>query len=129
MSQRTPLGRVRGLGSAKDGTAHWWAQRVTAVALVPLVLWFVASVAASAGADHATARAWLADPLVAVPMILLIAAGFHHAQLGLQVVIEDYVHVEWVKLFGIVVIRLAAIALSVAAIFAVLRISFGGGPA
>ena len=94
MSLRTPLGRVRGLGSAKEGTAHWWAQRLTAIALVPLVLWFAVSLIVLAGADHATVAAWLRDPVAAVLMLLLILAGFHHAQLGMQVVIEDYVHSE-----------------------------------
>ncbi len=125
MSRRTPLGRVRGLGSAKQGTEHFWAQRVTAIALVPLALWFVAALAAHAGADHATARAWLAEPFTAVAMILLVVTGFHHAQLGLQVVIEDYVSTEWVKVFSIIVVKLAAVALAVAAIFSVLMIAFG----
>ncbi len=125
MSLRTPLGRVRGLGSAKEGTEHFWAQRVTAIALVPLALWFVASLAAHAGADHATASAWLAEPFTAVVMILLIGAGFHHGQLGLQVVIEDYVATEWVKVSSIIVVKLAVVALAVAAVFSVLRIAFG----
>ncbi len=125
MIRRTPLGRVRGLGSAKEGTEHFWAQRVTAIALVPLALWFVASLAAYTGADHATAKAWLAEPFSAVVMILLVVAGFHHAQLGLQVVIEDYVSTEWVKVFSIIVVKLGALALGVAAIFSVLKIAFG----
>ena len=84
MSLRSPLGRVRGLGSARDGTAHWWAQRVTALALVPLTVWFVAGVATNLGADHAAFVTWIGDPLVAVVMLLAVLAGFHHAQLGLQ---------------------------------------------
>ena len=125
MGLRTPLGRVRGLGSAKEGTDHFWAQRLTAIALVPLALWFVAALAAHAGADHATAKAWLAEPFTSILMILLVVAGFHHGQLGLQVVIEDYVATEWVKVLSIIVVRLAAVALGVAAIFAVLKIAFG----
>ncbi len=125
MSLRTPLGRVRGLGSAKQGTDHFWAQRLTAIALVPLALWFVAALAAHAGADHATAKAWLAEPFSAVVMVLLVVTGFHHAQLGLQVVIEDYVSTEWVKVFSIIVVKLGALALGVAAIFSVLKIAFG----
>ena len=125
MIRRTPLGRVRGLGSAKEGTEHFWAQRVTAIALVPLALWFVASLAAYTGADHATAKAWLAEPFTSVVMILLVVTGFHHAQLGLQVVIEDYVSTEWVKVFSIIVVKLGALALAVAAIFSVLKIAFG----
>jgi succinate dehydrogenase / fumarate reductase membrane anchor subunit len=125
MDRRTPLGRVRGLGSAKEGTEHFWAQRVTAIALIPLALWFVASLATYTGADHATAKAWLAEPFTAIVMILLVAIGFHHAQLGIQVVIEDYVSTEWIKVFSIIVVKLAAVALAVAAIFSVLKIAFG----
>ncbi len=125
MSLRTPLGRVRGLGSAKGGTEHFWAQRLTAIALVPLALWFVAQLAAHAGADHATAKAWLAEPVTSIFMILVVVAGFHHGQLGLQVVIEDYVSTEWIKMSSIIVVKLAAVALAVAAIFAVLQIALG----
>ncbi len=125
MIRRTPLGRVRGLGSAKEGTEHFWAQRVTAIALVPLALWFVGSLAAYTGADHATAKAWLAEPFTAVVMVLLVVTGFHHAQLGLQVVIEDYVSTEWVRVFSIIVVKLGALALGIAAIFSVLKIAFG----
>ncbi len=125
MIRRTPLGRVRGLGSAKEGTEHFWAQRLTAIALVPLALWFVASLAAYTGADHATAKAWLAEPFSAVVMVLLVVTGFHHAQLGLQVVIEDYVSTEWIKVLSIIVVKLGALALGVAAIFSVLKIAFG----
>lgn len=92
MSLRTPLARVRHLGSAKDGTHHWWLQRVTAIALVPLALWFVASVVSLAGAGHAEVAAWAGGPLTATLLVLLLVATFYHAVLGLQVVIEDYVH-------------------------------------
>ena len=125
MTRRTPLGRVRGLGSAKEGTEHFWAQRVTAIALVPLALWFVASLAAYTGADHATAKAWLAEPFTAVVMVLLVVTGFHHAHLGLKVVIEDYVSTEWVKVFSIIVVKLGLLALAIMAIFSVLKIAFG----
>ena len=126
MSLRTPLGRVRGLGSAKDGVAHWWAQRITAVALLPLLLWLAASLVSSAGMDLAAAREWLSNPVSATLMILLIGAGFHHAQLGLQVVIEDYVHTEWLKIASVMSVKLAAIGLGVSGIFSILKISFGG---
>jgi succinate dehydrogenase / fumarate reductase membrane anchor subunit len=126
MSLRSPLGRVRGLGSAKEGTHHWWMQRLTAVALVPLALWFVASVAMMAGAGHSAFLGWVASPLVAILLVLLIVAVFHHAQLGLTVVIEDYVHAEGCRLACIVVVKLAAFALGVAAVFAVLKIAFKG---
>ena len=126
MSLRTPLGRVRGLGSAKDGTAHWWAQRLTAIALVPLVLWFAVSLIVLTGADHAAVAEWLRNPAAAVPMLLLILAGFHHAQLGMQVVIEDYVHTEWLKLTLVTAVKFAAVALGVGAAFSVLKIGLGG---
>lgn len=123
MSIRTPLARARGLGSAKDGVGHWWAQRVSAVALVPLTLWFVAAVAAHAGAGHQAVVAWLSSPAVAVVLVLYLAALFYHSQLGLQVVVEDYVHGEWLKRATLVVLQFAHIALAAAAIFAVLWIA------
>jgi succinate dehydrogenase / fumarate reductase membrane anchor subunit len=123
---RSPLARARGLGPAKDGVGHWWAQRVTAVALVPLAIWFVASVVLLTNCTHERFVAWIGSPLPAVLSILLIVATFHHAQLGLQVVIEDYVHREGVKLAGIVLVKLAVFALGTAAVFSVLKIAFGG---
>ena len=125
MNLRTPLGQVRGLGSAKEGTAHWWAQRLTALALIPLVVWFVLSVIVMLGAEHAAMVAWIKNPLVAIFLLLLILAGFQHAQLGMQVVIEDYVHTEWVKIAAVVAVKFAAIALGVATAFSVLKIAFG----
>ena len=125
-SMRSPLAKVRGLGSAKSGTSHWWAQRLTALALVPLTVWFVASVVALAGADYPTVAAWLAAPLPAGLMILLIVATFHHAQLGLQVVIEDYVHHEGMKIAAIVAVKAAAVTLGFAAVLSVLTLLFGG---
>jgi len=93
--------------------------------LVPLALWFVASLAAYTGADHATAKAWLAEPFTAVVMVLLVVTGFHHANLGLQVVIEDYVSTEWVRVVSIIVVKLGLLALAITAIFSVLKIAFG----
>ena len=122
---RSPLGRALGLGSAKEGVEHWWAQRVTAVALVPLVLWFVAALVGHLGADHAAALAWLRSPLAAVAMILLVVATFVHMALGVQVVIEDYVHHEATKVASLVLTRLACWALGAASLFAVLRVAFG----
>jgi succinate dehydrogenase / fumarate reductase membrane anchor subunit len=122
---RSPLGRAIGLGSAKQGVEHWWAQRVSAVALLVLGLWFVASLAALAGADRATVAAWLHRPLAAILTILTLAAVFYHSALGLQVVIEDYVHAEGVKIAAVALVRLSCLALAVAGIFAVLRIAFG----
>jgi succinate dehydrogenase / fumarate reductase membrane anchor subunit len=125
-SMRTPLARVRGLGSAKEGVHHWWAQRLTAIALVPLALWFVVSVAGLAGMDHAEAVAWISSPAVTVLLVLLAAATFWHAQLGVQVVIEDYVHNEAVKLVSLIAVKFAAVLLTVATVVAVLRLAFGG---
>ena len=122
---RAPLARVRGLGSAKEGVQHWWVQRLTAVALIPLSLWFVASIIHLAGADHAAAAAWLAAPVPLGLMILLIVATFWHVQLGLQVVIEDYVHREAVKITLIVLVKLASLALALAVLVALMVIAFG----
>jgi succinate dehydrogenase / fumarate reductase membrane anchor subunit len=126
MTYRTPLSHARGLGSAKSGAHHWWMQRLTAVALVPLTLWFILSVIQLIGADFQTAVVWLSSPTNAVLMLLLIAATFHHMQLGLQVVIEDYVQGEGIKIVGIVLVKLFSVLLAAAAAFSVLKIAFGG---
>ena len=126
MSLRSPLGRVRGLGSAKSGTEHFWIQRVTAIALIPLSLWFVYSIISLAGGDYLGAVAWLRTPTTAVLMILLIVATFHHMQLGLQVVIEDYVHGEGIKIASLLLMKGASLLLAVAAAFSVLKVAFGG---
>lgn len=124
MSLRSPLGRVRGLGSAKDGTSHWWAQRLTSLALVPLTVWFCISVIAMSGADHATVAAWAGSPVVAGLLILLVAATFYHAALGLQVVIEDYVHSEMTKIVLLLAVKALAIVLALSAILSVLTLLF-----
>ncbi len=121
----SPLARVRGLGSAKEGAHHWWVQRLTALALVPLSLWFVYSVIALAGASHAEAQAWVADPFNALMLIILVVATFHHAQLGLQVVLEDYIHHELRKIASLVVMKFAAFAIGLAGVLAVARIALG----
>lgn len=123
---RSPLARVRGLGSAKEGTHHWWAQRLTALALVPLTIWFVISVIAMTGSDHAAAAAWVGSLWPAALLILTIVMTFHHGQLGLQVVIEDYVHNEALKLAMILLVKGLALVLSVVAIAAIARIAIGG---
>jgi succinate dehydrogenase / fumarate reductase membrane anchor subunit len=123
---RTPLARARGLGSARDGLHHWWAQRLTAVALIPLVVWFAISLVMLSGADYEVARAWIGSPLVMVLLILTITVGLHHGQLGLQVVIEDYVHGDGWKLALIVGVRFIAVIFGLAATVAILRIGFGG---
>ena len=122
---RTRLGRVRGLGSAKEGAAHWWAQRLTAIALVPLTFWFVASLAGLWGANHGAVVAWLRGPIAPVMLIALLVAGFHHLQLGVQVVIEDYVHGEAAKWTLIVLVKLGSALAALVGIVAVLRVAFG----
>jgi len=126
MTMRTPLGRVRGLGSAKEGVGHWWTQRLTAVALVPLLLWFVASLVQLVGADYAHVVAWIARLPVAVLLCLLFVAGFYHLSLGLQVVIEDYVHREPCRIVALVLVKFGCWALAAAALFSVLKIAFRG---
>ncbi len=125
MQFRSPLGKVRGLGSAKDGTHHWWMQRVTALALIPLAVWFVVSVVALVGKDHAAFVGWVRNPVSATLLVLLIAATFHHAQLGVQVVIEDYVHREGTKIASLLVVKGLAVLLAGIGIVSVLRIAFG----
>jgi succinate dehydrogenase / fumarate reductase membrane anchor subunit len=126
-SQRTRSDPHHGqeLGSAKTGVQHWWTQRATAVALIPLTLWFVTALVGFAGRGHAALIAWLESPLVAVLTILLLIALFQHVALGLQVVIEDYVHPARSKLAALLAVRLACLALAVAGAFAVLRIALG----
>jgi succinate dehydrogenase / fumarate reductase membrane anchor subunit len=114
-----------GFGSAKDCVEHWWMERVSAVALVPLTLWFVASIIAHTGNDYATFIVWLRTPLASILMILLLIALFYHTALGLQVVIEDYVH-SGVKFAALVAVRLGCFALAATGIVAALRIAFGG---
>ncbi len=126
MSLRTPLGRVRGLGSAKEGVSHWWAQRVTAVALVPLVLWFTGSMLSIVHADYDSAVHWVGQPFNTVLLVALLVGAFYHALLGLQVVIEDYVHAEGTKVIALLIMKFIMVLLGASAIFAVLRIAFGG---
>jgi len=121
----SPLSRAAGLGSAKEGVEHWWMARVSAVALIPLTLWFVASIIAHTGSDYVTFIVWLRMPLVSVLMVLLLIALFYHTALGLQVMIEDYVH-SGAKFGALIVVRLGCVALAVAGILATMRIALGG---
>lgn len=129
MSLRSPLSRVRGLGSAKEGVSQWWAQRLTALALIPLAVWFVISLLSITGADHAAVRAWVGSPVVAGLLILLIAATFYHAYLGLQVVIEDYVHSEGWKLVALLAVKGASWLLAILGVVSVLVLLLGDRPA
>jgi succinate dehydrogenase / fumarate reductase membrane anchor subunit len=126
MSQRTALGRVRGLGSAKEGVHHWWAERLSALALIPLTVWFVVSVIAMAGADYYAMRDWLADPVVAGLLILVVVTSFYHGALAAQVVIEDYIHNEPVKLAALLATKAAALLLGLAGVLAVLVVLLKG---
>jgi succinate dehydrogenase / fumarate reductase membrane anchor subunit len=123
MSLRSPLGAARGLGSAKHGVHHFWVQRLSAVALVPLALWFVFSIAMLRHADYAGMRHWVAAPSVAVVLVLFIATALYHSALGVQVVIEDYVTREGPKLFLLILQKFLHAAVAAAAIFAVLRVA------
>jgi succinate dehydrogenase / fumarate reductase membrane anchor subunit len=125
-SLRSPIARARGLGSAKEGVSHWWTQRLTALALIPLGIWFVASVVCLAGADHAAITQWLGAPFTLVALSLTLIAAFYHAVLGLQVVIEDYIHTKAVKLTLIILIQFAAFAFTAAGIIALLMTAFAG---
>lgn len=125
MSFKSPLGRVRHLGSAKDGTHHWWMQRVTALALVPLGVWFAASLVAGVSSDYESAHAWIANPFVGGLLLILVVATFYHAALGLQVVIEDYIHNEGVKIASLLIMKAGCLVLGLAAVLAVLNVLLG----
>jgi succinate dehydrogenase / fumarate reductase, membrane anchor subunit len=118
---RSPLARARGLGAARAGSAHWWAQRVTALALVPLVLWFIWSIIRLAGEPREVMIAWLSSPLPLVLMLALVIATFHHLQLGLQVVIEDYVPNEPVRIGAVLVMKGLCALLALVCIVSVLK--------
>ena len=125
-SLRSDIAKVRGLGAAKEGVHHWWAQRMTALALIPLGIWLVASLVCLAGADHAAVSQWLSAPFTLGALALTIITAFYHAALGLQVVIEDYVHGKAAKLTLIILIQFGAFALATAAIIALLVAAFAG---
>ncbi len=120
------MSRARGLGSAKRGVGHWTAQRISAVALVPLTLWFVWSIMHLGGADQARVRDWLSRPATAILMSLTVIATFYHLSLGVQVVIEDYLHREGVKLTALLLVKGLIVLTAAAALFTVLRIAVGG---
>ncbi len=125
MRLRSPLSTARGLGSARAGVEHWQLQRLTALANVLLVLWFLFSCMALVGSDYAEVRAWLASPISASLMVLLVISITVHARLGVQVVIEDYVHHEGAKVLALAGVTLAAVGLGVAAVIAILKVSIG----
>jgi succinate dehydrogenase / fumarate reductase membrane anchor subunit len=123
---RSMLGRARGLGAAKSGTATWWAERVTAIALVPLTLWFVCAVVRLSGQPRAEVVVWASRPLVATLLAALVLTTFHHMQLGLQAVIEDYVHVERTRLLSLLAMKAVTVLLGLMALIAVLRLAVTG---
>jgi len=122
---RHPIKRARGLGSAQSGVGHWWMQRVTASALVVLGVWFLVTILRLAHADFATAHALVARPWNAVLLIAFVIAMFWHAVLGLQVVIEDYVHTRWKEVSLLVLVKFLAVLGALASVLAVLRIALG----
>jgi succinate dehydrogenase / fumarate reductase membrane anchor subunit len=128
MSLRSPLGRVLGLGSAKEGVHHWWMQRLTSVALVPLAVWFAVSLLALPSLDHATVVAWMSQSWTALLMILLVLVATWHSQLGVRVVIEDYVHSAGSKTVALVIVTFGHCVIGAAGVFAVLKVAFGGAP-
>ena len=125
MSLRTPLAKVRGLGSARAGTRHWWAQRLTAIVLVPLTLWFVYSLAGTVTLDYLAAIGWLQSPIVCALLILFVFALFYHAELGMRVVIEDYVDHEALKIGGIIILKFVMWFAALAGVVAILKIFLG----
>ncbi|MGB0935193.1 MAG: succinate dehydrogenase, hydrophobic membrane anchor protein [Alphaproteobacteria bacterium] len=123
----TKLGRVRGLGSAKDGTHHWWIQRVTAIALIPLTLWFMYSVISGMTSSYETLLFWLQQPWNATLAVLLIISGLYHAQLGMQVVYEDYIGNECVRKSVIVASKFVFIVFGVSAVLSIIKVYMQGG--
>ncbi|PBB23779.1 succinate dehydrogenase, hydrophobic membrane anchor protein [Mesorhizobium sp. WSM4312] len=123
---RTPLAKVRGLGSAREGTGHFWRQRLTAIANIPLMLFFVGFLIALNGAGYAEVRAALANPFVALVLALVLISGLIHMRLGMQVIIEDYITSEGLKLATIALNTFFTVAVGVASIFALLKLAFGG---
>jgi succinate dehydrogenase / fumarate reductase membrane anchor subunit len=119
---RSPLGRARGLGSAKAGAVHWWMQRITSLALIPLTLWFLCAMVRMIGATREDVVSWMAGPLPIVLMIALVIATFHHLQAGLQVVIEDYVHHDWLRIGSVLLAKGLSVLLALACIVSVLRL-------
>lgn len=129
MGSGTNIGRVRGLGSAREGGHHFWHQRLTAAFNFVLMLWFVISLARLPSLDHATVVAWLGSPFTAVPMLLLVASVFYHFRIGLQVTIEDYVHDEASKIACLIALNAYSIGLGALAAFSILKIALAGGMA
>ena len=129
VSMRTPLGRVKGLGAAGHGVEHWWLHRMTAVSNIPLIVAFVIIVASLAGRPHAEAVRILSQPLVAILLILCIVSVTNHMRLGMQIVIEDYVHDKGLKIGSVIANNFFAVVIAACCLFAILKIAFGRVPA
>lgn len=128
MSLRTPLGRVLGMGAAKEGVQHWWLQRLTSIALVPLTTWFLVSLLALPAFDQATVRLWLSQGRAALLLCLLVLVASWHSQLGVRVVIEDYVHGAGSRTLLLVLVTFLHVFIAAAGLFAVLRVALGSPP-
>ena len=126
MSLRSPLGRVLGLGAAKDGVGHWWVQRLTSVALIPLTLWLFFSLVCLGSLDYQAVRGWLMAPFHALGVVLLVLVLAYHSKLGVQVVVEDYVHHHGFKLVILIANNFAHVLAAAAAVFAVLKVCLSG---
>ena len=126
MSLANPLRRVLGTGSARSGVEHWWLQRLTSIALVPLSVWFVVSLLALPSLGHATVIAWMGQSWTALLLILLVLTGAWHSQLGLRVIVEDYVHHPGGKTLTLVLLAFLHVLIAAAGVFAVLKVAFGG---
>jgi len=129
MTTETPLAEVRGLGAAHEGAHHWWVERLTSLSTLLLFIWFLASVLRLPDLEYRTVTEWLAGPLAAVPMLLLIVSTFWHLKLGMQVAIEDYVHEAGWKFVSITLVNFLAVGGAAFALFAVLKIAFAGAGA
>jgi len=122
---KTPLARARGLGSAKQGTGHWWYQRLTAILLVPLTLWIMISLVMLTSLEHKDVLVWMSSSFNTILLLILVVTLFYHAQLGIQVVIEDYIHSEWQKIACLVLVRFIVMLAGLASVLAILKIFLG----
>jgi succinate dehydrogenase / fumarate reductase, membrane anchor subunit len=125
VSLRSPLSRVEGLGSAKDGTAHWLAQRITAVALIPLTLWLMFSLTTLPALDYDTVRIWLSVPITGFLAVLLVAVSTYHSYLGTTVIVEDYVHANGMKVLTLTTLKFLYVLCGGVGVFAILRVMLG----
>ena len=126
MKFRTPISQAKGLGSAKEGAHHWWMQRLTAIALVPLTLWFAFSVASKAGAGFQELHEWISNPWVAAFLLLFFAVSYYHGAIGIQVVLEDYVSAEGTRMLIIIATKFILALLGTASVIAVIKIAATG---